>query len=107
MGLLHELQKEKSYLSRLTKEHIEARLRSEESLATYNAKLKQMRARAEETSKYVSLGKMLQQFIDAYITKSKKKNVNADLLNEVKKYIAKEKAKIESLKKEEVLKKRS
>merc|ERR1711991_922908 len=112
--LLHELQKEKSYLSRLTKEHIEAqetaeeaRLRSEESLATYNAKLKQMRARAEETSKYVSLGKKLQQFIDAYITKSKKKNVNADLLNEVKKYIAKEKAKIESLKKEEVLKKRS
>ncbi len=112
--LLHELQREKSYLSRLTKEHIsaqeaaeKARVKSEEALSKYNAKLKQMRERAEENSKFVSLGKKLQQFINEYVTKSKKKTVNASLMQEVKKYIAVEKAKIEVAKKEEVLKKQS
>lgn len=112
--LLHELQKEKSYLSRLTKEHVEAqeiaeesRQRSETSRRNYESKLKQMRERAEETSKYVSLGKKLQQFIDQYVTRSKKKNINAALLEEVKKYIAKEKAKIEEVKKEEIFKKKA
>lgn len=112
--LLHELQKEKSYLSKLTKEHISAqesaesaRLRSEKALVNYNTKLKQMRERAEENSKLVSLGKKLQQFIADYVTKSKKKNANASLLQDVKKYIAVEKAKIESAKKEEILKERS
>ncbi len=112
--LLHELQREKSYLSRLTKEHVlaqeaaeKARVKSEEALSKYNAKLKQMRERAEENSKFVSLGKKLQQFINEYVTKSKKKAVNASLMQEVKKYIAVEKAKIEVAKKEEVLKKQS
>jgi DNA mismatch repair protein MutS2 len=112
--LLHELQREKSYLSRLTKEHIiaqeaaeRARIKSEEALSKYNAKLKQMRDRAEENSKFVSLGKKLQQFINDYVTKSKKKTVNASLMQEVKKYIAFEKAKIESAKKEVVLKQQS
>lgn len=112
--LLHELQKEKSYLSRLTREHIEAqetaeeaRVRSEKARSNFERKLKQMRERAEETSKYVSLGKKLQQFIDQYVTRSKKKNVNATLLQEVKKYIAKEKSKIEETKKEEQLKQKS
>jgi DNA mismatch repair protein MutS2 len=112
--LLHELQKEKSYLSRLTKEHISAqesaesaRLRSEKALVNYNTKLRQMRERAEENSKLVSLGKKLQQFIADYVTKSKKKNANASLLQDVKKYIAVEKAKIESEKKEDILKERS
>jgi DNA mismatch repair protein MutS2 len=112
--LLHELQREKSYLSRLTKEHIsaqeaaeESRIRSENSLAKYNLKLKQIREKAEETSKFVSLGRKLQSFIDKFVTKSKTKNANADLLQEVKKYIAVEKAKLESNKKEERLKQQS
>ncbi|MGM0477692.1 MAG: endonuclease MutS2 [Bacteroidota bacterium] len=112
--LLHELQQEKSYLSRLTKDHIEAqetaesaRVASESAKASYEEKLSQLRERAESTNKLLNLGKKMQQFIDRFRTNSKKKNINSELMQEVKKYIAREKAKIESLKKEEILKKKA
>jgi len=112
--LLHELQQEKSYLSRLTKDHIEAqetaesaRIASESAQESYEEKLGQLRERAESTNKLVNLGKKMQQFIDRFRTNSKKKNINSELMQEVKKYIAREKAKIESLKKEEILKKKA
>jgi DNA mismatch repair protein MutS2 len=112
--LLHELQKEKSYLNRLTKEHIDAqetaeehRLFYESTRDKYEEKLDALKHQAEIDNKHISLGKKLQQFIDAYKFRSKKKSSNMDLLEEVKKYIAKEKAKLETVKKEEVLKKQA
>ncbi|MCO5269341.1 MAG: DNA mismatch repair protein MutS [Brumimicrobium sp.] len=105
--LLHELQKEKSYLTRLTQEHITSQFKAEErrefyeqSRDKYEEKLAQLRKNAEEANKFVNLGKKMQQFIDAYTARSRKKDVNQALLEEVKKFIAVEKAKIESVKNE-------
>ncbi|HLW30347.1 MAG TPA: MutS2/Smr-associated SH3 domain-containing protein [Brumimicrobium sp.] len=112
--LLHELQKEKSYLNRLTKEHIEAQKTTqehrqfyEETKDKYENRLENLKNKAEETNKLVSLGTKLQQYIDDYKVRSKKKNVNDDLLQDLKKYIAMEKSKIEEAKQEVRLKKQS
>ncbi len=112
--LLHELQKEKSYLSRLTKEHILAqetadkhRRYYEETKEKYERKLNSLTLKAEETSKLVSLGNKLQHYIDEYKVGTKKKNVNDPLLQDLKKYIAKEKSKTEEAKKEIRLKRQA
>lgn len=112
--LLTDLQREKSYLSRLNKEHIEAqelaeksRLQFESSRQKLEEKLSAIRAKAEQDSKFIALGKKLQSFIHSYKTFGKGKNPNQTLLAEVKKYIAVEKAKIEEAKKEELLKKQA
>nr|WP_299201072.1 MutS2/Smr-associated SH3 domain-containing protein [uncultured Brumimicrobium sp.] len=112
--LLHELQKEKSYLSRLTKEHVlaqetaeEHRIFYEETKEKYEKRLESLKNKAEETSKLVSLGTKLQQYIDEYKVRSKKKNVNDGLLQDLKKYIAMEKSKIEEAKQEVRLKKQA
>lgn len=112
--LLHELQKEKSYLSRLTKEHILAqetadkhRQYYEVTKEKYERKMATLQNKAEETSKLVSLGNKLQQYIDDFKVGSKKKNVNDSLLHDLKKYIAKEKAKTEEAKQEIRLKKQA
>ncbi|MDX1651793.1 MAG: DNA mismatch repair protein MutS [Brumimicrobium sp.] len=112
--LLNELQKEKSYLSKLNKEHIkaqqlaeEARIEFERYKAGYEDKLKQLRDRAGESGKLIILGKKMQSFIDKFKTRGKGKNLNADLLDEVKKYITVEKSKLEEIKNEERLKKES
>ena len=109
--LLADLQKEKSYLSRLNKEHIEAQRLADESRTFYNKskqqfeqKLKQLRERSEAENKFISLGKKFQSFIDAYQSKSRKKEVNTPLMAEVKKYLAVEKSKIETVKTEQRLK---
>lgn len=110
--LLSELQKEKSYLTKLNKAHIEAQEIADEARQyfeigrkEYDEKTANLRERAKEDDKLISLGKKLQTFIDEYTTRSKKKNVNAPLLEDVKKYIAREKSKIEALKNAERLKK--
>lgn len=112
--LLNELQKEKTYLSRLNEEHIQAQQFAEESRLNYQSskikldeKLIQLRERAEETSKLISLGTKLKSFISRFKTKGKGKNVNAELMLEVKKYIAVEKSKIIVAQKEEKLKAQS
>lgn len=109
--LLHELQREKSYLKRLTEEHISAQEIAEErreyfeiSKDQYDERLRRLRETAEENNKYVNLGKKLQQFIDNYKARSRKKNANDALMEEVKTYIAREKSKIEELKRELILK---
>lgn len=111
--LLSELQKEKSYLAKLNKAHIEAqeiaddaRQYYESSKKEYDEKMISLRERAKEDDKYVSLGKKLQGYINQYKTRSKKKNVNAPLLEEIKKYIAREKSKIEEVKQAEIAKKK-
>ncbi|PHR47775.1 MAG: DNA mismatch repair protein MutS [Fluviicola sp.] len=112
--LLNELQKEKTYLSKLNKDHIEAqeiaeesRLNYEESKLKLDDKLNQLKNRAEETNKLISLGEKLKSFVKRYKTKGKGKNVNAELMAEIKKYIAIEKSKIEEVKKEVRLKTQS
>lgn len=110
--LLSELQKEKSYLTKLNKAHIEAQEIADEARQyfesgrkEYDEKTANLRERAKEDDKLISLGKKLQTFIDEYTTRSKKKNINDPLLEDVKKYIAREKSKIEALKNAERLKK--
>ena len=112
--LLNELQKEKTYLSKLNEDHIEAQQIAEESRLRYEAsktkldeKLTQLKNRAEETNKLISLGEKLKSYIDRFKTKGKGKNVNAELLADIKKYIAVEKSKIETIKKEAKLKAQS
>jgi DNA mismatch repair protein MutS2 len=112
--LLHELQKEKSYLNRLTKEHILAqetadkhRQYYEVTKEKYDRKLASLQNKAEETNKLVSLGNKLQHYIDEYKVGAKKKNVNDPLLQDLKKYIAKEKSKTEEAKQEIRLKKQA
>ncbi len=101
--LLNDLQKEKTYLERLNKEHIEAQKLAqnalndyEESKSKYDEKLKQHRVQAEINNKFIHSGKKMKSFIDRYNLKSRKKTINHALLEDVKKYIAVEKSKIEA-----------
>src|SRR5690554_1666776 len=113
-ALLHDLQKKETHLSRLIEAHLEAqetmeehRLFYEESKEKYEERIHKLRDKSEEVNKLLTLGTKLQQFIDKYKVGSKKKNVNAELLDELHKYIAREKSKIEDAKKEVRLKKQS
>lgn len=112
--LLSELQKEKSYLRKLNEEHIEAQelataarekfLLSKDKL---ERKTETQQELIEKNNKYIQLGKKFQQFIDKYKTSGKAKNLNKDVLGEVKKTLAVEKSKIEEAKKEVLLKKQA
>jgi DNA mismatch repair protein MutS2 len=109
--LLSELQREKTYLERLNKEHIEAQRLAEEARQAYTEKrlkleekITNQTASMERNNRYVNAGKKLQLFIDRFQTKTKSKVANQPLLEEVKKYLAVEKAKIEELKLAEKLK---
>lgn len=104
--LLHELQKEKSYLSRLNKEHIEAQEIAQEALNRYEelsdeyeGKLQDFRDNKVANERLVQLGKKLKSFIDRYNIRSRKKNINDPLLEDVRKYLAVERSKIEEAKK--------
>lgn len=106
--LLNDLQKEKTYLAKLNHEHIEAQetaLRSfntyEEKKELYDQKLKQFRDNAEINHKFVHHGKKLNSYINRYVTNSRKKTINDQLLEEIRKFLALEKSKIEALKQKE------
>ena len=101
--LLNDLQKEKTYLERLNKEHIEAQQNAQDALneyqerkEDYDEKLKRIRTQAEANNKLVAFGKKMKTFIDRYNVKSRKKTVNDKLLAEVKKYLAVERTKIDA-----------
>lgn len=109
--LLNELQKEKTYLERLNKEHIDAQQTAQiakeeylEKKKRFEDKLKIQQETIERDNKYIQAGKKLLGFVDRYISKSRKKDVNKILLEEVNKYLAVEKAKIEGVKLAEKLK---
>ncbi len=109
--LLSELQKEKTYLERLNHEHIEAqrialesKQQYEERKKRYDEKLASQQDTLERNNKFVNAGKKMSQFIDRYLTKSRKKDANQPLFDEIKKYLAVEKAKIEDAKLVEKLK---
>ncbi|NRA10642.1 MAG: DNA mismatch repair protein MutS [Crocinitomicaceae bacterium] len=103
--LLSDLQKEKNYLTRLNKEHIEAQEIAQDALnnyeaqkAIYDEKIKDIRENSISNDKLLQGGIKMKSFIDKYNTKSKKKSVNDSLLDEVKKYLAVERTKAEDLK---------
>lgn len=114
--LLHELQKEKSYLEKLNKEHIEAQALAETKRQEYIAlkskledKIKQQQQVMERDQKYVQAGQKMRQYIDRYLLNSKRKDANKALMEDIRKYISVEKTKIEEVKiaerlKQEVLK---
>jgi DNA mismatch repair protein MutS2 len=110
--LLNELQKEKNYLTRLNKEHIDAQDTASRAFEEYEAKrelyegkLKNMRENADVNQKLIQHGKKLAQFIDKYNINTKKKSINDKLLEEIRKYVAVEKSKIEATKQKEKLRK--
>lgn len=109
--LLSELQREKTYLERLNKEHIEAQRTAQEAKENYlerkkrfDEKLKIQQETSERNNKYLNAGKKMLGFIDRYLTKTRKKDANKPLMDEINKYLAVEKAKIEDVKLTEKLK---
>jgi DNA mismatch repair protein MutS2 len=109
--LLSDLQKEKTYLSRLNSEHIEAQEIAQDALnhyteqkEVYEKKLNEFRKNSVSNDKLIQAGKKMKSFIDRFNIHSRKKTINDGLIEEVKKYLAVEKTKIEDAKKVEKLK---
>jgi DNA mismatch repair protein MutS2 len=103
--LLSELQREKTYLERLNKEHIEAQRLAAESKLSFDEKKSQLEQKIssqqqllEKNNKFVQLGNRLNGFIQRYQLKARKKDANAPLLEDIRKFIAQEKTKIEAQK---------
>lgn len=104
--LLNELQKEKTYLERLTKEHITAQERAEKARVSYEERKEKFEERLhnqqdfiEKNNLFLNAGKKMKGFIDRYQTMTKKKTANQALLEEVRKYLLVEKSKLEEAKK--------
>lgn len=104
--LLNELQKEKTYLERLTKEHITAQERAEKARVSYEERKEKFEERLhnqqdfiEKNNLFLNAGKKMKGFIDRYQTMTKKKTANQPLLEEVRKYLLVEKSKLEEAKK--------
>lgn len=109
--LLSELQREKTYLEKLNNEHIEAqqiaqatRVQYEEKKKQLDVKLFHMQEAAERDNKYVQLGKKMKSFLDRFQTKSRKKDANKLLIEEIRKYLTVERSKIEDAKLSEKIK---
>jgi len=109
--LLSELQREKTYLERLNSEHVEAQASAQmakndylEKKTRYDEKLKTQQATIERDNKYLNAGKKMLSFIDRFTVKSRKKDVNKPLIDEVIKYISVEKSKIEEVRRTVLLK---
>jgi len=106
--LLNDLQKEKTYLTKLNHEHIEAQRIAqnsyneyEEKKTHYDGKLKQFRESADSNHKFIQYGKKLASFINRYNTNSRKSTINNPLLEEVKKFLAVERSKELAIKQKE------
>jgi DNA mismatch repair protein MutS2 len=104
--LLNELQKEKTYLERLTTEHITAQDRAEKARISYEERKEKFEDRLqnqqdfiEKNNVFLNAGKKMKGFIDRYQTMTKKKTANQALLEEVRKYLLVEKSKVEEAKK--------
>lgn len=112
--LLSDLQKEKTYFERLNKEHQDAQKAADEARRDFiskkqrfEEKLATQQSTIEKNNKYLNLGKKLQSYIDRYNVGSRKKDINQPLLEDVRKYIAVEKGKIEEQKRAEQLKRQA
>ena len=110
--LLSELQKEKNYLARLNKEHIEAQQHAQEARNHFEelnsdltSRLDKIKQNAVSNERLLKLGSKMANYIDRYIVKSRKKTINDPLLEEIRKYLAVEKTKTEEAKELEKQKK--
>jgi DNA mismatch repair protein MutS2 len=110
--LLSELQKEKTYLEKLNNEHItaqktalKAKLDFEIKKERYDLRLKNQQENLEKNNKLITLGKKLEQTIKKYQVRSRKKDINKPVIDEIIKYVALEKNKSENIKLAEKLKK--
>ncbi len=110
--LLSELQKEKTYFERLNKEHQSAQQAADEARMDFVSKKNRFEERLsvqqdtiEKNNKYLILGKKLQSFIDKFNGNSRKKGINDALISDVRKYIAMEKGKTDSILLAETVKK--
>jgi hypothetical protein len=63
-----------------------------------------MQENVATNNSFIVLGKKFQQFIGKYVTKSRKKDINLPLMEEIKKYISVEKSKSEEARRLETLK---
>ncbi|MBU2019959.1 MAG: DNA mismatch repair protein MutS, partial [Bacteroidetes bacterium] len=111
-SLLSDLQKEKSYLERLNKEHIEAQeiaqkttLEFQSKKAGYDDKSRSLLQTMELNNRFIHLGQKMAQFIDRFNNKSRKKTVNDDLVGEINKFLKMEKSKIDGIQLQEKIKK--
>ena len=100
--LLNELQKEKNYLEQLNKDHQEAQSVAEEARIQFNEKkehyenrLRSQQVLIDQNNKQLAGGKKMLQFIDKFNLKSRKKNVNDELLEEIRNFMKMEKSKSE------------
>jgi DNA mismatch repair protein MutS2 len=108
--LLHELQREKTYLEKLNKEHIvaqdsanKAREDFLERKARFEEKLRAQQEFIEKNNKFLQNGKKLSAFIEKFVTRSRKKDANQPLFEEIRKYLAVEKSKLEDADRKEKL----
>jgi len=108
--LLHELQREKTYLEKLNKEHIAAQESANkaredflERKARFEEKLRSQQEFIERNNKFLQNGKKLSSFIDKFVTRSRKKDVNQPLFEEIRKYLTVEKSKLEDTDRKEKL----
>jgi DNA mismatch repair protein MutS2 len=112
--LLSELQREKTYLEKLNREHIEAqetaqkaKVYFEEQRVKLEEKVKSLNETMTQNNTFIVYGKKMNQFIARFINKAKKKDINQPLLEDIKKYISVEKSKEEEAKRIELLKAQS
>jgi DNA mismatch repair protein MutS2 len=108
--LLSELQREKTYLERLNKEHIEAQRLAQNAKNDYEQRkdkfeerLKAQQISIEQNNKYLNSGRKMSNFIDRWQLRGKK-DVNQALIEDIKKHVQLEKAKIDDSKRIETMK---
>ena len=110
--LLHDLQKQKTYLEQLKKEYIDAQELAQKTTENYNQKaenlsdkISQYKSNQERLTKQANLGAKLEVFIQKFNVNSRKKEINQPLMEDVRKFLMIEKSKIEQQKKKEQLQK--
>lgn len=111
--LLSELQKEKTYLEKLNKEHIEAQRSANEAREQFTErkskleiKINSLNESNEKNQRYINAGRKMIGFIDRFISKTRKKDANKDLIDDIIKYVAVEKSKLDEAKKQAEIKAR-
>jgi len=112
-SLIAELQTEKAELGKLTLRGAEAEKKALDAMTKGEAEKKKFHDRQivqdeviSKNNHFITWGKKTKGFVDRYDTRPKAKG-NKDLLEEVRKYIAMEKTKIEEVKHSELLKQKT
>ncbi|HEY8404734.1 MAG TPA: MutS2/Smr-associated SH3 domain-containing protein [Flavobacteriales bacterium] len=107
--MLAALQEEKTRFEQLSKTARDAGIMASKTISEYDGKLDKLQQRLEKqqatierNNKYLNHGKRMSQFIESYNLRSK----NKELLEDVKKYIAMEKTKLDEERKQRSIEKK-